>query len=821
MKINLKKSVLFPCCATLCCTLFFSFTLQANITSDTIISDETTSDKISSAKKINQKTSQISQPIIDNIVNTTENISDNIVTKTVKSTALEQALKRESKKLTIERIYSAPSLQGQTPKALKFSPDGTRVTYLQGKNDDLNRYDLWEYNLKSKKNQLLVDSQALFSGTEALSDEEKARRERQRIYGFGIMEYQFSDDGSALLFPLNGDVYYYHLNTKSAKRLTDTEGFETDVKFSPQGNYISYIREQNIYILHIETGKESQLTSDGSGAIKNGMSEFVAQEEMDRMTGYWWSPNEKYIAFLQVDETPVQTVIRNEIYAQKIKLIEQRYPATGTNNVNIRLAVTDIKGKKIQFIALDESNETKSHDIYIPRVKWLPDSKNLSYQWQSRDQKTLILKSYNLKKRKQKTLLTEKSGHWVNLHHDLYFLKNNKSFIWASERDGYKHLYHFDLNGKLIAQLTQGQWVVDSLKNVDEKKQLLYFTGRADTPLERHLYSVPLNGKSPEHVMRISKRNGFHSVSFSNDSNSYIDSFSNISTPKQVSLHQASGEHITWLAENKITAEHSMSPYVNNLVKPDFGSLKSDNGTATLFYKLYKPKQMEPGKKYPVIINVYGGPHVQRVTNKWQGADLTQFMLQQGYIVYQLDNRGSHYRGTAFEFPIYKQLGNIEIADQITGVKFLRTLPFVDQERIGIFGHSYGGYMALMALFKASDYFKAGVSGAPVTDWLLYDTHYTERYLGHPEKNEVEYEQSSVFPYIDGLSSPLLVYHGMADDNVLFTNTTKLIKRLQDKNKRFELMTYPGSKHSMRGKKVKVHLDNTIMDFFDRHFKTK
>ena len=746
-------------------------------------------------------------------------------TSTIQATenSIKQAGEVEIAPLTIERIYSSPSLNGQTPKSLKLSPDGSRVTYLQGKKDDLNRYDLWEYNLKTKENKLLVDSEDIFSGTEVLSDEEKARRERQRIYGFGIMEYTFSNNGSALLFPLNGDIYYYHLDSKAAKRLTETEAFETDIKFSPKGNYVSFIRSQNIFILDIASGKETQLTKDGKGLIKNGMSEFVAQEEMDRMTGYWWSPNEKHIAFLRVDETPVQTVIRNEIYAEKIELIEQRYPATGTNNVKISLAVTDIKGKKINFVELDEAEGSLStgnkDDFYIPRVKWLTDSKNLSYQWQSRDQKTLKLNAYNLKKRKKKTILTEHSERWINLHHDLYFLKDNKSFIWASERDGFKHLYHFTNKGKLINQLTTGKWVVDSIENIDEDNGLIYFTGRADTPLERHLYRVPLHGKSPEHVARLTKRNGFHSISFSNDSKSYIDSFSNISTPKQVSLNKANGEHITWLSENKVTDVHPIKPYYDDLIQPKFGTITSDDGKTSLYYKLYKPKNMAPGKKYPVVVNVYGGPHAQRVRNIWQGADFTQYMLQQGYIVFQLDNRGSNYRGTAFEFPIYEKLGQVEINDQISGVKYLHSLPYVDKERIGIYGHSYGGYMALMAMFKAGDYFKAGVSGAPVTDWLLYDTHYTERYLNHPQSNADGYEQSSVFPFTSGLSGPLMVYHGMADDNVLFTNTTKLIKALQDENKQFELMTYPGSKHSMRGKKVKVHLNNTIMNFFDRHFK--
>lgn len=716
--------------------------------------------------------------------------------------------------ISIERIYSSPSLNGKAPKSLKYSPDGTRVTYLQAKRDDRYQYDLWEYNLTTKTNNLLVDSKELFSGTEVLSDEEKARRERQRVYGSGIMEYTFSNDGQALLFPLNGDIYYYNLTDKAAKRLTETDEFETDVKFSPQGTYASFIRKQNLYAVHIDSGKEIRLTKDGGGNIKNGMAEFVAQEEMDRMTGYWWANDEAHIAFTRIDESPVDIVIRNEIYADEVKLIEQRYPATGTNNVHIKLGVVNLTNKRIRFVDLG-----KEKDIYLPRVNWFPDSKRLSYQWQSRDQKTLKLNVYNLKNGKQSTLLTEQSDHWLNLNNDLTFLKDNKSFIWASERDGYKHLYHYADNGKLIAQLTQGKWVVDELEAVDEKNGWLYFTGRADTPLERHLYKVTLDGKSPAHVVRVSKRTGFHDITFAGDNLSYIDKFSNYKTPWQVSLHTLDGEHLAWLEENKLDETHPAFPYVERLVQPEFGSLKSEDDQTTLYYKLYKPQTMTPGEKYPVIVNVYGGPHAQRVTNSWQGVNMTQYMLQQGYVVFQLDNRGSNYRGTAFEFPIYQKLGDVEVADQITGVKYLHSLPFVDKERIGIFGHSYGGYMALMTMFKASDYFKAGVSGAPVTDWLLYDTHYTERYLNHPQANAEGYENSSVFPYVDGLKGPLLIYHGMADDNVLFTNTTKLIKTLQDKNKTFELMTYPGSKHSMRGKPVKVHLNHTIMKFFDRHFK--
>ncbi|KGJ98541.1 DPP IV N-terminal domain-containing protein [Thalassotalea sp. ND16A] len=719
----------------------------------------------------------------------------------------------QAEALTIERIFSAPSLDGPTSKNLKYSPDGTTVTYLKAKESDNDRFDLWQYDIASSTHLLLVDSDSIFAGKEELSDEEKARRERQRVYGSGIMEYVLSSDGNNILFPINGDLYLYAQDSKTSRRLTEDQAYETDIKFSPKGRYVSFIKAQNIYIIDLQENEQKQLTDDGKGTIKNGMAEFVAQEEMDRMTGYWWSPNEKNIAFLKVDESGVQTVIRNEIYAEEVKLFEQRYPATGTNNVAVSLHNIKLSSGKTTDLNLG-----KEKDIYIARVNWLPDSKTIAYQWQDRAQQTLKLNFHTLKARKAKTIIEETSDHWVNLNDDLTFLKKSKQFIWASERDGYKHLYLYNYQGELISQLTKGQWIVDELVSIDEDNGWLYFTGRADTPIEKHLYKVTLDGKSPEHVNRVSKRSGFHNIAFANDHLSYLDDFSNINTPAQLSLHQANGKRLTYLLENKLDHSHPVAPFQGSLVTPTFGTLKASDGTTDLYYKLYTPQDLKPGKKYPVIVSVYGGPHAQRVTNEWTGADMTQYMVNNGYVVFQLDNRGSNYRGTAFEFAIYKELGNVELDDQISGVKYLQTLPYVDKENIGIFGHSYGGYMALMAMFKAGDYFSAGVSGAPVTDWMLYDTHYTERYLSHPATNADGYENSSVFPYAKDFDNDnaLYIYHGMADDNVLFTNTTKLIKTLQDENKRFELMTYPGSKHSMRGKKVKVHLNYSIIDFFDR-----
>lgn len=725
---------------------------------------------------------------------------------------LSTALNAET--LTIERIFSSPSLDGNAPRSLKVSPDGQRVTFLKGKQTDYERLDLWEYHIQSGETRMLFDSNDLQSGEEVLSDEEKARRERMRLSGSGIVSYQWSDDGKALLFPLGGDVFYHKLGEKGAKQLLDTDAFETDIKLSPKGNYISFIRDQNLFIKHIESGEEMAITKEGGGNIKYGIAEFVAQEEMGRMTGYWWSPDEKHIAFTKVDESPVDVITRSEIYADDIKLIEQKYPKAGTPNVLVELAIQDISSGKRTWVDLGENK-----DIYFARGKWMPNSTTFTYQWQTRDQQTLELRAFDTTANKQTILLTETSNTWVNLHDDLYFLKDKGQFIWASERDGFKHLYLFDNNGELVKQLTKGNWVVDDVEAIDVANNRLYFSGRKDTPLESHVYQVSLDGGD---ITRVTELGAYHSAAFSKDASIFIDRFSTINSPAQVSLNDATGKRITWLEENKVEKGHPLHAHMDSWTAPEFGDITTKDG-ATLKYRIYTPEsaKQNPDQKHPVIVYLYGGPHAQVVTNSWAGNRglLFQHWVDQGYVVFTLDNRGSNYRGKGFEDPIYKKMGFIEVDDQVAGVEFLRTLPFVDAKRIGVHGHSYGGYMTLMTMFKAGDYFAAGVSGAPVTDWRLYDTHYTERYMGNPQTDDDAYTASSVFPYAKDLKGDLLIYHGMADDNVLFTHSTMLYKHLQDLAIPFETMDYPGKKHSIRGKQTGIHLYKTITNFFERTIK--
>jgi dipeptidyl-peptidase-4 len=555
------------------------------------------------------------------------------------------------------------------------------------------------------------------------------------------------------------------------------------------------------------------LSKDGGGSIKNGMAEFVAQEEMGRSTGYWWAPDDKHIAYARVDESPVKVTQRFEIAADNVRTFAQRYPAAGEANVLVRLGVTDVRTGKVTWIDLGDDP-----DIYLARVNWLPDGKTLAIQRESRDQRHLDLLFADIETGQSRVILRETSSTWIELHDELTFLKHSREFVWASARDGFEHLYLYDYEGHLLRRVTAGEWNVDdfrtrAIKGIDENKRLIYFSATEKSALERHLYSTSLDTATPQLVNRITREQGLHSISMSADANFYIDTFNSSSQPNQVGLHGVDGTLVTYLLENRLDETHPDAPYVADNSVPEFGVLSAADGQA-LHYRLFKPRHFDPAKRYPAIIDVYGGPGVQRVVDNWTGSSFTQILTRAGYVVFQLDNRGSAFRGAAFQAPIHGKLGVAEVADQVLGARWLGSQTFVDPARIGVWGWSYGGYMTLMLMFKAPDVFRAGVSGAPVTDWSLYDTHYTERYLKRPADNPSGYENSSVFPYAQDLRGKLLLLHGMADDNVLFLHSTKLFRRLQDLGKPFDVMVYPGAKHGLIRQHDGRHAYRTILGFF-------
>jgi len=729
------------------------------------------------------------------------------------SLAMLMATSAHAEKLTLEAITGSASLSGPSLNNAKISPDGKRVTFLHGKAESVNQLDLWEYNIASGKTQLLVDSKKLVAGEEVLSDEEKARRERQRIAGFsGIVDYQWGSDGNTLLFPLGGELYLYDLTQSTAKKITTGKGFATDPKISPRGSFVSFIRERNLWVIDLKSAKEIQITNDASDVIANGIAEFVADEEMDRHTGYWWAPDDSAIAFTRIDESPVPVQKRFEIYPDRTDIVEQRYPASGDANVLIELKVANLSSGKTGIIDIDLGKEK---DIYLARVQWR-DAKHLSFQRQNREQRLLDLIEVDLSNNKQTTLLQETSKSWINLHNNLHFLKDGR-FIWSSEQSGFMHLSLHTRDGKSIKVLTKGDWQVDDLLAVDEESQKIYFSGTQTTPRERHVYRTDFNGSAP---VQLTKNDGMHLATFSDDASVYVDVWSNTRTPPQAELYRADGSKLATLVDNTIDANHPYHKYWSAQRKTEFGELKAVDGE-TLHYSVIKPLDFDPAKKYPVVVFVYGGPAAQTVINSWPGradAFFNQYLSQHGYIVFSIDNRGTPRRGVKFGSALFRHQGNVEVIDQLRGIDYLKTLPYVQADKIGVYGWSNGGYMTLMLLAKASNTFACGVAGAPVTDWGLYDTHYTERYMDLPKNNPDGYPDSTVFAHLDGLKSKLLLIHGMADDNVLFTNSTKLMSELQKRGTPFELMTYPGAKHGLRGSDA-LHRYRLTEDFFNRCLK--
>jgi dipeptidyl-peptidase-4 len=584
-----------------------------------------------------------------------------------------------------------------------------------------------------------------------------------------------------------------------------------DPKISPKGRYVSFVRNQNLVVIDLTNGAEKQLTTDGKGTIHNGEAEFVAQEEMGQRTGYYWAPDDSAIAYKRYDEAPVPVVRRFEIFADRTDVVDQRYPAAGDPNVIAELMIVSPATGLQQKV-----NIGADKDIYLVRADWSADSKTLVYQRQTRDQKRLDLVAVDAATLAQRTLLTETSKTWVSIHDDLRFLKEQNAFLWSSERSGRNHLYLYGMDGKLLRTVSSGAWGVDAIQAVDEKTGRVFVASNRDNVIDKQNYALALDGSTADKPVRITKADGWHDAAFARNGEVFVDTFSDPSTPPQVSILKPDGSMVGWLQQNELNASHPYYKYKADHLKTEYGTLKAKDGQ-TLYYSMIKPSNFSAAKRYPVFLSTYGGPHAQHVQRKW-GNNFDQYMAQQGFVVFRLDNRGSSRRERAFTDVIYGDMGKHEVEDQVAGIDWLAKQKFVDAKRIGVFGWSYGGFMTLRLLSAASDKIAMGVAVAPVTDWALYDTHYTEQFVGATPKSDPKaYENSGVFAHLDGLKSPLLLVHGMADDNVLFTNTTRLIDGLVNRGVKFDLMTYPGAKHGISSRAGQRHVYSTIEAFFKKN----
>ena len=716
-----------------------------------------------------------------------------------------------AEKLTPERIFADPNLSGPTAKGVALSPDGKRVTYLKGKAEAANVQDLWAADVKGGEPYRLIDSAALSSGTKELSEAEKARRERARVSARGIVEYSWDKEGRFILVPLDGDLYLDSVADGKVTRLTDTPGDEVDAKVSPKGGFVSYVRDQNLYVKPLTGGTEKALTTEGKDALSFGVAEFIAQEEMDRFTGYWWAPDETRIAYARVDESGVDIVPRADIGPGGATVVEQRYPRAGRPNAVVDLFVQDLASGKTVQIDLGPDK-----DIYVARVDWSADGKTLYVQRQTRDQKTLELVAYDPATGTGRTILTETDAHWIELNDDFKPLKDG-SFLWSSEKSGYKHLYRYAASGKLIAQVTHGDWPVGDLEGVDEARQVAIFGASIETPLERRIYEVSYS--KPSKPKALTPAGGWWTAKVAETGGAFAGTYGDPKTPPQTALYDRSGQRVRWIEENRLAEGHPYWPYAATLPVPEYGTLKAADGEV-LHYQILKPIGFDPAKKYPAIVSVYGGPHAQTVSRGWQKVGERPY-LEDGYVIFKLDNRGSANRSARFKRALDRRMGTVEVDDQLVGANFLKTLPYVDPDRLGVMGWSYGGFMTLMLMTAENTPFKAGAAGAPPTEWGLYDTHYTEQFMGKPDENKDGYARSDVLGRLDRLKpNSLLLLHGMADDNVIFENSTRLIAALQKNATPFEMMLYPGERHSAGSGKAKgLHVLKTHLEFFDRQLK--
>src|SRR5467141_189233 len=704
------------------------------------------------------------------------------------------------KPLTVDRIYSEPSLSGRLTRGIAWTPDSKQISFFESNaTGKVGRTELWAVDVTSGQRRVILSAEKLES---VLPADAEQSTQATGLGRHAPAEYQWAPGGGALLFQGPTSLAWFDLKTQASRTLASGKESIADPKISPDGRYVSFVRNHNLWLVSVADGKERAFTEGGTEEVRKGELDWVYPEELEITTAYWWAPDSSAIAYFQMDESKVAKYPLVNFSSPTGEAEEERYPPAGGANPVVRVFVAPVSGGEAH--AMDTGENT---DIYIARVNWLTDAKHLAIQRLNRRQTVLDLLIADATSGQTRTALNETDQYWINVSNDLRFLKDGKRFLWSSERSGYRHLYLYDLEGKELAQLTKGEWEVSAVDAVDEGKGLVYFTGTAKSPLERHLYRVSLDGSA---ISRITIHNGTHGVKMAPDASAFVDTYSDVMTPPRQDVARADGSLLRVINENK---DPELAEY--RLSAPQFLPVKAHDGMP-LNTVMIKPPDFDGAKKYPVLVFTYGGPHAQVVLNAWGGNTglWHQMMAQKGYIIFALDNRGSAGRGHVFEEPIHFRLGAQELSDQLDGVSYLKSLPYVDGERIGIWGWSYGGHMTLHAMFEAAGAFKAGFAGGPVTDGHFYDSIYTERYLGLPQKNEKGYRDSSPVKYASQLKGKLLIAHGTGDDNVHFANTLMVINDLIEAGKYAEVLAFPGRGHGVSDPPARRILLQRVTQFF-------
>ncbi len=706
----------------------------------------------------------------------------------------------ERQNLTVEAIYG--SLMGKIfknyPSGLRWLPKSDRYSYIQ-RDAKTGSATLVVENARNGKRQIVLSSTDLQYVTP-----------KGDTLDIPLQTYRWFPDEKALLFTFEGDVWYYSLNDRQLRRLTETEAAEEEVQIAPNSQWISFVRENNLYVLNIATGAEKQLTTDGSATILNGKLDWVYQEELvgrGIFRGHWWSPDSRAIAYLRFDESnvPQYPLVDWMPYHPTVEMMH--YPKAGDPNPVVKLGVVSIQDG--QTVWMDTGDNP---DVYIPRVYWLPNSKQVAFMRLDRLQQHLEFFFADITTGAARKVLEEKDPYFINVGDFVYFFKKKKHFLWGSEQSGYRHLYIYDYEGNLVQQLTSGNWMVDAFLGVDKSEKWVYFTATEKSIVERHLYRVKTSGSS---FKRLSRTEGTHSIQLAASGNYYIDNYSNLLTPYILTVHKSNGKQLRELARSEVDLAKEY-----NIRVPEIFTFKGPNTGITYYAAMIKPPHFNPNKKYPVLVYVYGGPHAQVVRNAFGYSRMLWhlMMAQKGFIVFTMDNRGSWGRGHDWEKQVYRQLGKLELIDQLEGVAYLKQQPYVDANRIGIWGWSYGGYMTLYAMTH-SKVFRTGISVAPVTDWRDYDTIYTERYMGLPQDNAEGYRNSSPVFAADSLHGMLFLVHGTGDDNVHFQNSVHMVDRLIDAGKPFHFMMYPQQMHGISARPDRIHLFRLMTHFLVEHLK--
>ena len=711
----------------------------------------------------------------------------------------QQPLLAQKKSVTLEALEEASRLAPQGPgNPLAWNADGTKFLYRQGR-----QLLVYDPGLKSSKE--LLDTSALDAAAvkPASQDPQPFDWENRRVRETPV---QWSSAGNQILYSTGGDVFTIDPATGKWTQLTKTPVRERDPKLSPDGKSIAFRRDWDLYTLDIASKRETRLTTGGSDILRNGGLDWVYPEELDLGTAFWWSPDSKSIAYLQSDLTREQIYPHEDLRGPRAIYEPQHYPQAGGNNPDVRVGVVAATGGKTQWLDAAGSAVNSRDEHLIARVAWTPDSQNLYIVRPNRVQNRMELLSVAVASGKASRILEESDRYWVNLPDDPVFVNGGKQFLTLSERDGFRHLYLYSNDGTQVRQLTKGPWEVTGIAGVDEAVGRVYFTSSETSPLERQLYSIQLTGADKH---QLSAGSGTHSIAMGPGARFYLDTFSNVSSPPRTTLYSGEGRELGVYreADRRIADQYEILP-------TELLTFKGSDGT--LFYsRLIRPAGFDAAKKYPAIVLVYGGPGAQGVRNAWAGVDLDQVFAQAGFVVWQMDNRGSTGRGHAFETPIFRKLGPVELADQVAGVEHLVSLGFVDRARVGVRGWSYGGFMTLNVMLNAPDVFKAGIAGAPVTNWRNYDTIYTERYMSLPKDNPDGYAMTALPPQAKNLKGSLMIAHNVEDDNVLFQNTVQMIDALQRAGKRFEMQVYTQKTHAVTGAEAQ-QLNATMLDFFER-----